>query len=292
MAKPKIDATLFRLGDREAVSLAKRPTLVDPVYKSKSDYQTILAEHVEALSRLQEHLYRSGRYALLLILQGMDTAGKDGAIRHVMSGVNPQGCRVVAFKTPTPAESAHDFLWRTVRELPERGVIGVFNRSYYESVLITRVHPELLRQEGDFTAHGDLDDLWAERLHSIRGLERHLCANGTRFVKIFLHISKDEQLRRLLSRLDEPEKSWKASRADAEERRRWKDYVGAYEDALEKTSIDDAPWWVVPADDKLNARLIVSQIVIDTLADLKLSPPPIDDERRQELHAIRKMLEK
>jgi PPK2 family polyphosphate:nucleotide phosphotransferase len=292
MSKVKIDATPFRLAEGATVLLGKRPTLIDPFYKSKSDYQAILAEHVEALSRLQEHLYRSGRYALLIVLQGMDTAGKDGAIRHVMSGVNPQGCRVVAFKAPTPAESAHDFLWRTVRELPERGIIGAFNRSYYESVLITRVHPELLRQEGDFSAHGDLEDLWAQRLRSIRGLERHLCANGTRLVKIFLHLSKEEQLRRLLDRLDTPEKSWKASHSDAEERRHWKDYVRAYEDALAKTSLEAAPWWVVPADDKLNARLIVSQIVIDALADLKLSPPPIDDDRRRELQAIRKMLEK
>ena len=175
----------------------------------------ILAKHVEKLGKLQEHLYRSGRYALLIVLQGMDSAGKDGAIAHVMSGVNPQGCKVVAFKTPSATEAAHDFLWREVRELPERGVIGVFNRSYYEPVLVTRVHPELLREEGVVDVRDGHKRLWAERLRSIRAFERHLHANGTRFVKIFLHLSKKEQLRRLMDRLDDPEKTWKASRADA-----------------------------------------------------------------------------
>ncbi len=288
----KIDVSAFRVAEGGPASLAGRPTRVDPVYKSKTNYEEILAEHVAALSRLQEHLVRSTRYALLIILQGMDTAGKDGAIAHVMSGVNPQGCKVVAFKQPTPAEAGHDFLWREVRELPERGIIGIFNRSYYESVLVTRVHPELLREEGAFDARGDLDAFWGERLRSIRDLERHLHANGTRFVKIFLHLSKDEQLNRLLERLDTPDKAWKASRADAEERKYWKDYMSAYEHGLGATSVEFAPWHVVPADDKLNARLIVSQIVIDALEGLKLTPPPIDAARRKELQAIRDMLEK
>jgi PPK2 family polyphosphate:nucleotide phosphotransferase len=286
----KIDVDAFRLAEGERVSLAKRATRVDPVYRSKEDYAEILAKHVADLSRLQEHLFRSTRFALLIVLQGMDTAGKDGAIAHVMSGVNPQGCKVVAFKQPTPTEAAHDFLWREARELPERGVIGVFNRSYYEPVLVTRVHPELLREEGVFHVHGDLDALWAERLHSIRAFERHLHANGTRFVKIYLHLSKDEQLKRLLLRLDTPDKTWKASRADAEERKYWKDYIAAYEQALAATSVDTAPWHIVPADDKLNARLIVSQIVIDALDGLKLAPPPIDAARRRELQAIRELL--
>ncbi len=287
----KIDVDAFRLAESEPVSLAKRATRVDPVYQSKAHYEEILAKHVADLSRLQEHLHRSGRYALLIVLQGMDTAGKDGAIAHVMSGVNPQGCKVVAFKQPTPTEATHDFLWREVRELPERGVVGVFNRSYYEPVLVTRVHPELLREEGVFHNHGDLDALWTERLRSIRGLERHLHANGTRFVKIFLHLSKEEQLQRLLQRLDTPDKTWKASRADAEERRYWKDYMRAYEHALAATSVAAAPWHIVPADDKHNARLIVSQIVIDALEGLNLTPPPIDAERRRELQAIRELLE-
>jgi PPK2 family polyphosphate:nucleotide phosphotransferase len=288
----KIDVDALRVAEGGPASLAKRPTRIEPVYESKADYAKILARHVADLSRLQELLHRSGRYALLIVLQGMDTAGKDGAIAHVMSGVNPQGCKVVAFKQPTPVEEAHDFLWREVRQLPERGVIGVFNRSYYESVLISRVHPELLRVEGAPRTSGDLDAVWTERLHSIRGLERHLHANGTRFVKLFLHISKDEQLRRLMQRLDTPEKTWKASRADAEERGFWEDYMSAYEHALGATSVDSAPWHVVPADDKKNARLIVSQIVIGALERLKLAPPPIDAARRRELRAIRKMLER
>lgn len=287
----KIDVSAFRVAEGGPTSLARRATRVDPFYGSKADYEDILARHTAALSTLQEHLHRSGRYALLIILQGMDTAGKDGAIAHVMSGVNPQGCKVVAFKQPTPAEAGHDFLWREIRELPERGVIGVFNRSYYESVLVTRVHPELLRAEGEFRAPSDLDGFWAERLHSIRGLERHLHANGTRFVKIYLHISKDEQLKRLLERLDTPDKTWKASRADAVERKCWKDYMSAYEHGLGATSVEFAPWHVVPADDKLNARLIVSQIVIDALEGLKLAPPPIDADRKRELQEIRKLLE-
>ena len=288
----RIDVEAFRLAEGKPAGLDERPTRVEPFYRSKSDYADILARHAAELSRLQEHLYRSARYALLIVLQGMDTAGKDGAIAHVMSGVNPQGCKVVAFKQPTPTEAAHDFLWREARELPERGVIGVFNRSYYEPVLVTRVHPELLRDEGVIETEGRHKALWAERLHSIRAFERHLHANGTRFVKIYLHLSKDEQLKRLLERLDDPDKTWKASRADAEERGRWRDYMRAYEHALTKTTVAAAPWCVVPADDKRNARLIVSQIVIDALEGLKLAPPPIDAARRSELQAIRDMLEK
>ena len=286
----KIDVGPYRIAEGDAADLAKRPTKVEPLYDSKEDYAASLAKHVEKLGKLQEHLYRSGRYALLIVLQGMDTAGKDGAIAHVMSGVNPQGCKVVAFKTPSATEAAHDFLWREGRELPERGIIGVFNRSYYEPVLVTRVHPELLREEGVFETDGGHKRLWAERLHSIHAFERHLHANGTRFVKIFLHLSKDEQLRRLQQRLDDPDKTWKASRADGEERKFWKDYVSAYEHALAAASVETAPWHVVPADDKQNARLIVSQIVVDALEGLKLTPPPIDTARR-ELQAIRESLE-
>ena len=286
----KIDVSPFRLAEDEKVDLSERPTKVKPLYGSKSDYGEILATHVEKLGKLQEHLYRSGRYALLIVLQGMDTAGKDGAISHVMSGVNPQGCKVVAFKAPSATEAAHDFLWRESRELPERGIIGVFNRSYYEPVLVTRVHPELLREEGVDETEGRHKGLWAERLHSIRAFERHLHANGTRFVKIFLHVSKDEQLRRLLDRLDDPDKTWKISHADAEERGYWKGYVSAYERALAATSVETAPWHIVPADDKPNARLIVSQLVINALEELKLAPPPIDAARRGELEAIRAKL--
>jgi len=288
----KIDVSPYRVAEGDSADLAKRPTKVEPLCDSKEDYAASLAKHVEKLGKLQEHLYRSGRYAVLIVLQGMDTAGKDGAIAHVMSGVNPQGCKVVAFKAPTATEAAHDFLWREARELPERGLIGVFNRSYYEPVLVTRVHPELLREDGVSETEGGHKKLWAERLHSIRAFERHLHANGTRFVKIYLHLSKDEQLRRLLERLDDPEKTWKVSHADAEERGYWRDYMRAYEHALTATSVAAAPWHVVPADDKRNARLIVSQIVIDALEALELTPPPIDAARRRELKAIRAKLTK
>jgi PPK2 family polyphosphate:nucleotide phosphotransferase len=286
----KIDVGSYRVAEGEPADLAQRPTKIEPLYDSKEDYAASLAKHVEKLGRLQEHLYRSGRFALLVVLQGMDTAGKDGAIAHVMSGVNPQGCKIVSFKPPTATEAAHDFLWRESRELPERGIIGVFNRSYYEPVLVTRVRPELLREEGVFETEGGHKALWAERLHSIRAFERHLHANATRFVKIYLHLSKDEQLRRLLQRLDDPDKTWKASLADVEDRGRWRDYIRAYEQALTETSVAAAPWHVVPADDKHNARLIVSQIVIDAIDALALTPPPIDAARRRELKAIRAKL--
>jgi len=288
----KIDVDDFRIREGKKAALDKRETKVKPFYASKADYTAALGEHVKRLSKLQEHLHRSSRYALLIVLQGMDTAGKDGAISHVMSGVNPQGCKVVSFKAPTSSEAAHDFLWRESRALPERGEIGVFNRSYYEPVLVTRVHPELLRQEGVPDVEGGHKKLWAERLHSIRAFERHLHANGTRFVKIYLHLSKDEQLRRLLQRLDDPDKTWKVSHADAEERGYWRDYLRAYEHALTETSVDAAPWHVVPADDKPNARLIVSQLVINALEALPLTPPPVDDARRRELDEIRAKLTK
>ncbi|HEY1943510.1 MAG TPA: PPK2 family polyphosphate kinase [Roseiarcus sp.] len=288
----QIDVSAFRVDEGDDVSLHQRPTEVDPFYKSKSNYKDILADHVSTLSKLQEDLYRSAGYALLLVLQGMDTAGKDGAIAHVMSGVNPQGCKIASFKQPSSNELLHDFLWRCARELPERGIIGVFNRSYYEPVLVIRVHPELLREEGIHDPEADLDAIWADRYRSIRDFERHLHVNHTRVVKIFLHISKEEQLRRLQRRLDTPEKSWKITRADALEREYWKDYINAYEHALSETSAANAPWWIVPADDKPNARLIVSQIVIDTLKGLNLTPPPIDAERKHDLKEIGKLLEK
>src|SRR4029077_10607048 len=226
-------------------------------YKSKVHYEALLGEHISELSSLQSLLYANDRYAVLLIFQAMDAAGKDGAIKHVMSGVNPQGCQVYSFKHPSAEELEHDFLWRTTRNLPERGRIGIFNRSYYEEVLIVRVHPEILEGEripGDPT---DKHDVWEERSRSILGLERQLHRNGTHVVKFFLHLSKEEQRRRFLARIDEPEKSWKFAAADLAERNRWKDYMRAYEECLEATSTDRAPWYVVPADDKENARLIV-----------------------------------
>jgi PPK2 family polyphosphate:nucleotide phosphotransferase len=286
----KINLKDFLVKEDSDVDLTKWPTKVTPAYNSKEQYSTFLNDHVERLSALQQLLYAANRHALLLIFQAMDAAGKDGTIKHVMSGVNPQGCQVYSFKHPSPMELQHDFLWRTTRDLPERGRIGIFNRSYYEEVLIVRVHPGILRGEGLADCPSDEKSLWHERYRSICDLERHLHANGTRIVKFFLHLSKEEQKTRFLERIDNADKNWKFSVADIEERKYWKDYMTAYEKCIGATSTTDSPWYIVPADDKENARLIVSRIVIDTLDALKMSYPKTDEKRRDELAAIRKQL--
>jgi PPK2 family polyphosphate:nucleotide phosphotransferase len=287
----KIGSKDFRVTGKK-VTLDEWPTIVKPLFKSKKQYQELLAEHVEGLSSLQQLHYASSRYALLLIFQGMDAAGKDGAIRHVMSGVNPEGCQVSSFKQPSAEELGHDFLWRTTLRLPARGQIGIFNRSYYEEVLVVRVHPEILRNEGLSEESRDEKTIWDERYRSIVDLESHLYRNGTRTVKIFLHLSKEEQRKRFLERIDEPDRNWKFSLADIHERKYWKHYMEAYEACLNATSTHHAPWYVVPADDKDNARLIVSQIVLDTLSGLKLAYPRTTPKRRRELKAIGKLLAK
>ena len=288
----KINSKDFRVREGDKVNLRKWPTKVDPVYKSKEQYQELLVEHVAKLSSQQQLLYASNRYAVLLIFQAMDAAGKDGAISHVMSGVNPQGCQVFSFKHPSATELEHDFLWRTSRDLPERGRIGIFNRSYYEEVLIVRVHPEILRSEAiPDTPHHD-KKVWRHRYRSIVDLEKHLHDNGTRIIKFYLHLSKEEQRKRFLARIDEPAKNWKFSAADIEERKFWKRYMKAYEECLSATSTHDAPWYVVPADDKENARLIVSQIVVEAFEGLKMTYPKTTEKRRQELQLIRKRLSK
>jgi PPK2 family polyphosphate:nucleotide phosphotransferase len=286
----KISSKDFRVKEGDEVDLRKWPTNVEPVYKSKEHYQKLLEQHVSQLSALQQLLYASNRYAVLLIFLAMDAAGKDGAIKHVMSGVNPQGCQVFSFKHPSAAELQHDFLWRTTRDLPERGRIGIFNRSYYEEVLIVRVHPEILLSESIPDTPDDDKAFWRDRYRSIANFERHLHVNGTRVVKFYLHLSKEEQRKRFLERIDEPEKNWKFSLADIAERKFWKHYMKAYEECLGATSTRDAPWYVVPADDKKNARLIISQIILDTLENLGMSYPKTTDERRQELLEIRKQL--
>jgi PPK2 family polyphosphate:nucleotide phosphotransferase len=288
----KISSSDFRVREGDEVDLKKWPTKVDPVYKSKEQYPELLKEHVAQLSSQQQLLYASNRYAFLLIFQAMDAAGKDGAISHVMSGVNPQGCQVFSFKHPSAAELQHDFLWRTTRDLPERGRIGIFNRSYYEEVLIARVHPEILRSEGLPDAPHDEKAIWHDRYRSITNLERHLHGNGTCIIKFFLHLSKEEQRKRFLARIDEPEKNWKFSAADVAERKFWKQYMKAYEKCLSATSTRDAPWYVVPADDKENARLIVSRIVLDTFEGLKMAFPETTAKRHRELLSIRKQLAK
>ena len=286
----KIDSKDFRVASGKKVNLSEWPTTIPPICKSKKQYQKLLEEHVAALSSLQQLHYASNRYALLLIFQGMDAAGKDGAIRHVMSGVNPEGCEVFSFKQPSAEELEHDFLWRTTCRLPERGRIGIFNRSYYEEVLVVRVHPEILRNQGLSEELRDEKTIWEERYRSMVDLESHLYRNGTRTVKIFLHLSLEEQRKRFLERLDEPDKNWKFSLSDIHERKYWKDYVKAYEACLSATSTHHAPWYVVPADDKESARLIVSRIVLDALQDLKMAYPKPTKKRRLELQAIGKEL--
>jgi PPK2 family polyphosphate:nucleotide phosphotransferase len=286
----KINSKDFQIPPGKGVDLGKWPTIVDPYYKSKKQYKEFLLEHMDKLSSLQQLHYASNQFALLVIFQGMDGAGKDGAIRHVMSGVNPEGCEVYSFKQPSTEELQHDFLWRSTCRLPERGRIGIFNRSYYEEVLIVRVHPEILRSQGLSKEFRDAKNIWKERYRSIGGLEDHLYRNGTRIIKIFLHLSRGEQRVRLLERINEPDKNWKISLADIHERRYWADYIKAYEECLEATSTRHAPWYAVPADDKENARLIVSAIVLDALKELKMAYPKATAKHRAELQSIRKQL--
>ena len=288
----KIKPKDFRVRRGAAVDLDRLPTSIDPFYTSKDDYQTLLDAQIARLVEQQKLLYASDCYALLIIFQAMDAAGKDGAIRHVMSGVNPQGCQVFSYKHPSPTELQHDFLWRTTRDLPERGRIGIFNRSYYEEVLVVRVHPELLASEVVPDAPHDDKAVWRHRYRSILDLESHLHANGTRIVKIYLHLSKEEQRKRFLARIDDVDKNWKFSQADIEERKYWNQYMTAYEQCLKHTSTRDSPWYVVPADDKENARLIVAQIVVRALERLKMSYPETSEDRRRELLSLRKGLAK
>jgi PPK2 family polyphosphate:nucleotide phosphotransferase len=244
---------------------------------------------IQALVELQDRLYAQDRWSLLLIFQAMDAAGKDGAIKHVMSGVNPQGCQVASFKAPSNEELDHDYMWRCQKHLPERGRIGIFNRSYYEEVLVVRVHPELLHAqklpEGRITKR-----IWEERYRDIAGFERYLAGNGVRIVKFFLHVSRDEQKKRFLERIEKPEKNWKFSPGDAVERRHWKEYMRAYEDMIRATACDDAPWYVVPADNKWFTRVVVAAAVVHALASLDLRYPKVPRKKLAELEAIREEL--
>jgi PPK2 family polyphosphate:nucleotide phosphotransferase len=288
----KIDIEAFRVLPESNVKLSNHPTRVQPFYKSKKKYHSILKDHVQELSEQQRLLYASDRYALLLVFQGMDAAGKDGAIRHVMSGVNPQGCDVSSFKQPSASELEHDFLWRTYCKLPERGRIGIFNRSYYEEVLVVRVHPEMLKAEGLTKELCEDKNIFVQRYRSIADMEHHLHNNGTRTIKFFLHLSKEEQRKRFLARIEEAEKNWKFSLADIHERKFWDQYMEAFEQCLSATSSQHSPWYVVPADDKENARLIISAIVLDTIKSLKLSYPKTTPKRHAELLKLRKELNK
>jgi PPK2 family polyphosphate:nucleotide phosphotransferase len=288
----KIDIKDFRLTGGKKVNLKKWATAIDPVYQSEKQYKAALATDVAQLSDLQRLLWASNDYSVLLIFQAMDAAGKDGAIAHVLSGINPQGCEVYSFKHPSAEELDHDFLWRTTCRLPSRGRIGVFNRSYYEEVLIVRVHPEILNAEQLPAEHSGDKAIWKGRYKSIVDFEKHLHRCGTRVIKFFLHLSKEEQRKRFIARIDEEDKNWKFSKADMAERKFWNQYMEAFEQCLSATSSKTAPWYIVPADDKYNARLIVSRVVIETLKSLKMSYPKLSQAERDELLELRKELEK
>jgi PPK2 family polyphosphate:nucleotide phosphotransferase len=255
----------------------------------KNQAKDFLEKGVARLSDLQQKLYAQDQWAVLVILQGMDGAGKDGVIRHVMSGVNPEGCEVYSFKQPSQEDLNHDFLWRTSKLLPQRGRIGIFNRSYYEEVLVVRVHPELLQKEQlpDSIGH---KKIWKDRFEDINSFETYLNRNGVLLRKLFLHLSKEEQRNRFLSRLDEPDKNWKFSEADVREREHWEDYMQAYEDMIRHTATPHAPWFVVPADHKWFTRMVVSSVIIDALESLHLTYPRVDEAKRKELDTARELL--
>ncbi|HMK81735.1 MAG TPA: polyphosphate kinase 2 family protein [Xanthobacteraceae bacterium] len=255
----------------------------------KAEAKAMLAHGIERLSQLQEKLYAQDRWSVLIVFQAMDAAGKDSAIKHVMSGVNPQGCEVFAFKHPSAEELNHDFLWRIAKDLPERGRIGIFNRSHYEDVLIARVHPEVLASQR-LPRQLVSKDLWDERFKSIRGFERHLARNGTLLLKFFLHVSKEEQRKRFLARLDEPAKRWKFAMSDVAERRYWDRYMHAYEEAIRHTSRPEAPWYVIPADDRSFARLAIAEVIVEAMEELKLDYPKVQGKALQELERVRRAL--
>ncbi|MEM7036690.1 MAG: polyphosphate kinase 2 family protein [Bacteroidota bacterium] len=289
----KIDPEDFRYVPGKSPAVTDLPNAIDPLYERKKDYRKALESYTEEIHDLQNLMYAHDRYSLLLVFQGMDTAGKDGAIRHVMSGINPAGVQVFSFKKPTPIELDHDWMWRTSKSLPERGRIGIFNRSYYEEVLVVKVHPGILTgfqriPEGQTS---DADKVFEQRYQDIVNFEDFLYRNGTHFVKFFLNISKDEQKRRLIDRIDRPEKNWKMSLSDIKERGYWENYQGAYQDLLTATSTERAPWYVIPGNDKKNARLIISQIVMKHMKALDMAYPTVTDEFREELKKAREVLE-
>lgn len=287
----KIDIDDFRVRGGRKLNLKKWPAAIEPLYSSDKEAKQLLQAEVERTSSLQDVLYADNTHSLLLIFQAMDAAGKDGAIKQVLSGVNPQGCQVSSFKQPSPEELDHDFLWRTTRQLPERGRIGVFNRSYYEEVLVVRVHPEYLQAQRLPKAVFDADGIWKQRYESIAHFEEHLHRNGTTVIKFFLHVSQEEQRRRFLDRIDHAEKNWKFALGDVEERGYWDAYMRAYEDCMVATSTKRSPWFAIPADDKKNARLMISRVINTTLEGLDMHYPKLDRARLAELRASRKLLE-
>src|SRR5580692_5387781 len=275
------DGTKFRLKDFDPGDTGK--------IHSKRHAEQLLAKGIESMAELQDKLYAQNRWGVLLIFQGMDAAGKDGVIKHVMSGVNPQGVEVYSFKTPSPEELSHDYLWRTMQRAPGRGQIGIFNRSYYEEVLVVRVHPDVLKNER-IPPSLVTDDIWEQRFQDIHSFERYLWRNGIIVRKFFLNLSKQEQKKRFLDRLDHPEKNWKFSSADVRERQYWHEYMKAYEDMIIQTACDHAPWYVIPADNKWFTRVAVAAAVVETLEDLNLAYPKVDAATRKELEAAAALL--
>jgi PPK2 family polyphosphate:nucleotide phosphotransferase len=277
-----VDGSRFRLKDVD-------PDATTGIH-DKKEAEAALRRGVERLSELQQLLYANDRWALLLVFQALDAAGKDSTIEHVMSGVDPQGCQVYSFKAPSAEELDHDFLWRCAKALPERGRIGIFNRSYYEEVLIVRVHPEYLGAQ-KLPPQLVTAAIWQQRFEDIRGFERHLQRSGVAVCKFYLHLSKKEQKRRFLRRLDEPEKNWKFQASDVKERKHWREYMAVYEDMIRNTASEESPWYVVPADNKWYTRIVVADAVVDALESLKLRPPKLDPGKRKELALARALLE-
>lgn len=291
MAKNKFDIDRFRIAEGSKVELDNHPTDHSGGYTDKKMAVADLAKNIERLTELQDILYAQNVHSLLIIFQAMDAAGKDGAIKHVMSGLNPQGCQVTSFKQPSSEEIDHDFLWRCQKALPERGRIGIFNRSHYEEVLVVRVHSGILQLQQLPDKVKNDKFIWKKRFRQIRDWEQHLTENGTHVLKFFLHVSKEEQKKRFLERIDIPEKNWKFSAGDAKERVFWDDYMNAYEDAMEETSTDHAPWYVIPADKKWFTRLAISEVIVQKLESLKMSYPVVSPERLVELQEAKKILE-
>ena len=290
--KLKLDLDDFRVPDGKPFRIKKAKTKVKDLYQDDAHYESLIAEFREEIDDLQQKMYAQNHQGLLLIFQAMDAAGKDSTIKHVMSGVNTQGVECHAFKRPTDAELDHDFLWRTTRVMPPRGRIGIFNRSYYEEVLVCRIHPEIVTkiQRLPQKTTSNLKTLFADRLKDIRNFEAYSHRNGIRIVKFFLHVSKDEQKKRFLARIDTPSKNWKFEEADVRERAHWKDYMEAYEDAIRATATEECPWYVVPADDKKNMRLIVSAAILNEMQSMKLKYPELPPEQKEHLQAAKKML--
>lgn len=285
----KFSASDYRIDGSEPLVLAERPNAVDRIYDDKSDYKKQIRDSRDAINELQRMMYAHDRYSLLCVFQAMDAAGKDGTIRNVISGVNPHGVSVHSFKRPSEEEIDHEFLWRSQDHLPRRGHIAIFNRSYYEEVLVVKVHPEIVTKYQRLPVES-LENIWTGRYQSIRDHEAHLARNGTGVLKFFLNLGKDEQRERFVDRIDEPEKNWKFNEGDVKERGFWGGYQKAYEEAINETATPEAPWYVIPADDKKNMRLIVSRIICDELESLEMNYPEVSDERRAEMQRFREML--